>query len=132
MRADLPDTPSVVENAASKRGQELADAARADIGRISRDMVRQEAALDPSRLQKDFGKPRELPKDAVARALEKQFGRRLPFREESHWVDATGGMTWRIETELGAVCLKEMPVTATITAPGQGPGHELLVPMYCQ
>lgn len=94
-----------------------------------RDMTRQEGRLDPKRGQVPAA-PAER-RDAIALALEKRFGRPQPFLEESSWTAPEGGMVWRIKTEHGAVCLMEMPPTAMMSAPGQGAGKTLMVPMPC-
>jgi len=110
-------------------GRELADDARADVGRVLREMSRQERALDPARFKQ--AERREAPRDAVAAALEKRFGRPMPFHEESNWVDANGAMSWRIATEAGAVCFKELPTQVLLSAPGQGARTSMLVPLIC-
>jgi len=123
---------SVVEarpGIAPRSGRELADDARADVGRVLREMSRRERALDPARFQQ--AERREAPRDAVAAALEKRFGRPMPFHEESNWVDANGAMSWRIATEAGAVCFKELPTQVLLSAPGQGARTSMLVPLIC-
>lgn len=138
VRKAAPQTPDALrppelsEHAAPRSGRELADAARADAGRVLREMTRQERTLDPSRGVVDAGGPHELPRSAVVAALERQFGRPLPFKEETNWVDAKGARTWRIATEVGAVCFQELPSTVVLTVPGQGARNTMLVPMYCK
>lgn len=107
----------------------MADDAKADLGRVLREMSSQERTLDPARFQR--GERREAPRDAVAAALERRFGRPMPFHEESNWVDANGAMSWRIATEAGAVCFKELPTQVLLSAPGQGIRSSILVPMLC-
>ena len=114
---------------APRSGRERAADAKADVGRVLREMSRQERTLDPARFQKS--ERREVPRDAVAAALEKRFGRPMPFHEESNWVDANGAMSWRIATEAGAVCFKELPTQVLLSAPGQGIRTSILVPMLC-
>ncbi len=127
------DTPTATVEAASiaepRSGRDMADDAKADLGRVLREMSRQEHTLDPARFQR--GERREAPRDAVAAALEKRFGRPMPFHEESNWVDANGAMSWRIATEAGAVCFKELPTQVLLSAPGQGIRSSILVPMLC-
>lgn len=133
LRREAPAVPAAVLPAAGDEppGSALAEQARQDMRGVWRDMQRQEGFLDPKR-----GRMAEPPtlartRDAIAAALEKQFGRPLPFVEESTEVTLEGGRLWRIRTEQGAVCLKELPPNVMLSAPGQGLGKTLLVPMLC-
>ncbi|WP_374513192.1 hypothetical protein [Niveibacterium sp.] len=130
VKADSPaSVAEVPSRAAPRSGRELAEDAKADVGRVLREMSRQERTLDPARFR--GAEHREAPRNAVAAALEKRFGRPMPFHEESNWVDDGGAMNWRIATEAGAVCFKEMPTQVLLSAPGQGIRTSILVPMLC-
>ena len=115
---------------AAPSGNELAGSALASVQGLTREMDKQERRLDPTR---DHMNERVAAKslNPVAIALEKQFGRPLPFHEESIEPQPDGSTLYRLRTELGSVCMKSMPPNVELAAPGQGLGHTLMVPMNC-
>ncbi|WP_341675565.1 hypothetical protein [Niveibacterium sp. SC-1] len=111
-------------------GRELAADSIASMQGVTREMDRQELHLDPKR---DHLREPLTPasRNAVAIALEKRFGRPVKIREESVEPQADGSMLYRLKTEAGPLCIRGFQPNVLLSAPGQGPGHMVLVPMYC-
>ena len=119
------ETPPVAPS-----GRELAGSALASAQGVAREMDRQERRLDPTRDHMRDGTA-AASRNAVAIALEKQFGRPTPFHEESIEPQPDGSTLYRLKTELGSICMKSLPPNVELAAPGQGLGHTLMVPMNC-
>lgn len=122
--AEVSRAPTLPEEKA------LAESARTSVGAVMREMSRQEGRLDPNRGL--LPRPNAaLIRSAVAEVLEKQFGRPVPFVEESIVRVEDGSAMYRIRTEKGSTCFKELPANAVLSMPGQGNVHQILIPVAC-
>jgi|GEM_PF-4573997 len=112
-------------------GRELAADAVASMQGLTREMDSQARRLDPKRDHLREPAVSTTPRSPLAIALEKRFGRPMHFREESVEPQPDGSTLYRLKTEIGAICIRSFQPNVLLSAPGQGPGHMAMVPMYC-